>query len=120
MFAAIDESSCREFSVNPKRRGVPAVAELPATPKRCPHGSFSGSEVSFAVPSDTTLWLDVLNAVQSVLEATLMVAPPVSLELRILGFDEHIQVCCQQAKRTACRPMMNVNHAQKSWHCCSF
>lgn len=71
---------------------VPDVRELPCSPKSCPNGPFSGSEVSFAVSAEACHWLGVLNAVHAVLETNLMVAPFASIELRIQGFDEHVQV----------------------------
>lgn len=70
----------------------PRCRELPCSPKSCPNGPFSGSEVSFAVSAEACHWLGVLNAVHAVLETNLMVAPFASIELRIQGFDEHVQV----------------------------
>lgn len=104
MHAALDESSCREFTATAKNftsnpmtspsGPLPEVKELPCSPKSCPNGPFSGSEVSFAVSAEACHWLGVLDAVQAVVETVLMVAPFASIELRIQGFDEHVQVCC--------------------------
>jgi hypothetical protein len=102
LHAALDESSCREFTVTIRNvtsdpmtgpsGPVPDVKELPCSPKSCPNGPFSGSEVSFAVSAEACHWLGVLNAVHAVLETNLMVAPFASMDLRIQGFDEHVQV----------------------------
>ncbi len=94
MHAALDESSCREFAIAAAANSAPVVTELPSSPKICPQGPFSGSEVSFAVRSEEQSWLGLLNAVQELLETVLMVAPPALIELRIQGFDDHVQVIC--------------------------
>ncbi|BDA47421.1 hypothetical protein COCOBI_10-2690 [Coccomyxa sp. Obi] len=88
---ALDESSCREFAIAAAANSAPVITELPSSPKVCPQGPFSGSEVSFAVKLEAQSWLGLLNAVQEQLEIVLMVAPPALMELRIQGFDHHVQ-----------------------------
>lgn len=92
--AALDESSCREFAIAAVANSAPVITELPSSPKLCPQGPFSGSEVSFALKLEEQSWLGLLKAVQELLETVLMVAPPALMELRIQGFDNYVQVNC--------------------------